>query len=123
MFPGWLAPTQVRVIPVSDTYLPFAMDICDRISGQSIRADIDDRDDTVGKKVRNGEKEWIPYLLVVGEKEKASGQLNVRSREDRSQKEMAVDDFTEMVSKKTRGMPFRPLPLPRLVSKVPLFYG
>ena len=123
MFPGWLAPTQVRIIPVSDTYLAFAMDICDRISGQSIRADIDDRDDTVGKKIRNGEKEWIPYLLVVGEKEKASGQLTVRSREDRSQKEMAVDDFTEMVSKKTRGMPFRPLPLPRLVSKVPLFYG
>ena len=59
----------------------------------------------------------------MGEKEKTSGQLNVRSREDRSQKEMAVDDFMEMVSKKTRGMPFRPLPLPRLVSKAPLFYG
>ncbi|GAJ09734.1 unnamed protein product, partial [marine sediment metagenome] len=101
----------------------FAIDICDRISCQSIRADIDDRDDTVGKKIRNGEKEWIPYLLVVGEKEKTSGRLNVRSREDRSQREMAVDDFIGMVSKKTSGMPFRPLPLPRLVSKAPLFYG
>ncbi len=123
MFPLWLAPTQVRIIPVSDTYLPFATDICDRISGRGIRADIDDRDDTVGKKIRNGEKEWIPYLLVMGEKEKSSGQFNVRSREDRSQKEMAIDDFIEIVSKKTRGMPFRPLPLPRLVSKAPLFYG
>ena len=77
----------------------------------------------MSKKIRNGEKEWIPYLLVVGEKEKSSGRLNVRSREDRSQEEMAVDDFIELVCKKTKGMPFRPLPLPRLISKRPLFYG
>jgi len=123
MFPLWLAPTQVRITPVSDVYLSFAMGICERISCQNIRVDIDDRDDTVSKKIRNGEKEWIPYLLVVGEKEKSSGRLNVRSREDRSQKEMAVDDFIELVCKKTKGMPFRLLPLPRLVSKRPLFYG
>lgn len=123
MFPLWLAPTQVRIIPVSDAYLSFAVDICDKISRQSIRVDIDDRDDTVSKKIRNGEKEWIPYLLVVGEKEKISERLNVRSREDRSQKEMLVDDFIDLICKKIKGMPFRSLPLPTLVSKRPLFYG
>ncbi len=123
MFPLWLAPTQVRIIPVSDDHLSFATELCNTISGQGIRADIDDRDDTVGKKIRNGEKEWIPYILVVGDKEKTSGRLNVRIREDRSQKEMGVDDFIGLVRKKTEGMPSRPLPLPELVSKRPLFYG
>lgn len=123
MFPLWLAPTQVRIIPVSDEHLPFATELCETISRHSIRADIDDRSDTVSKKIRSGEKEWTPYLLVVGEKEESSGRLSVRSREDRSQQEMAVDDFMGLVISKTKGMPFRPLPLPRRVGKRPLFYG
>jgi len=123
MFPLWLAPTQVRIIPVSDAYLSSAVDICNKISRQSIRVDIDERDDTVSKKIRNGEREWVPYLLVVGEKEKTSGRLNVRSREDRSQKEMSVDDFIDLIREEIKGMPFRLLPLPTLISKRPLFYG
>ena len=77
----------------------------------------------MGKKIRNREKEWIPYLLVVGKKEQTSDRLNVRSREDRAQQEMGIDDFIQMVCQKTEGMPFRPLPVPRLVSRRPLFYG
>jgi len=80
-------------------------------------------DDTVGKKIRSGEKEWIPYLLVVGEQEKASGKLSVRSRADRSQRQMDLDEFAEIVRKQTAGFPFRPLPLPQRVSRRPVFHG
>ncbi|MBT4498137.1 MAG: threonine--tRNA ligase [Gemmatimonadetes bacterium] len=123
MFPLWLSPTQARVVPVTDEYVKFAMEVCEAISRKGIRADVDDRGETVGKKIRNGEKEWVPYLLVVGEKEKESGILSVRSREDRSQEETDLESFVQMVKEKTEGMPFRPLSLPRRVSQRPVFYG
>ena len=123
MFPLWLAPTQARVIPVAHGHLPFATHICDTLSSRNIRVDVDDRGDTVGKKIRNGEKAWIPYLLVVGKKEQTSGRLNIRSRENGTQMEMGTDDFIRMVCQKTGGMPFRPLPVPQLISRRPLFYG
>ncbi len=123
MFPLWLAPTQARLIPVSRDYNEFAVSLCDTLSRRHIRADVDDRDDTVGKKIRNGETEWTPYLLVVGKKEQQSGMLTVRSREDDSQRQMSVEEFVELVRKKTEVMPFRPLPVPRLVSKRPIFFG
>jgi threonyl-tRNA synthetase len=123
MLPLWLSPTQVRIIPVSSEHLDFTEELADRLSTERIRVDIDDRDETVGKKIRSGEKEWIPYLLVVGEQEKASGMLAVRSREDGGRREMTFNDFVEAVRSKTHGMPYRPLPLPRLVSRRPVFYG
>ncbi len=123
MFPLWLSPTQVRIIPVSEEYLPFASELCDKIKGHNIRVDIDDRGETVGKSIRNGEQEWIPYLLVAGEKEKSSGLVTVRQREDRSQKIMSPEDFINMVKSRAGNMPFRPLPLPVLLSRRPVFYG
>jgi len=123
VLPLWLAPTQVRILPVSEEHLSFASELCSRLAGDRIRADIDDRDDTVGKKVRNGEQDWIPYLLVVGDKEKATDRLTVRSREDGSQEKMTVDQFAAMVNSRTARMPHRPLQLDRLVSKRPQFFG
>ena len=123
MFPLWMAPAQVRVLPVSADHIDYAVDLAETIGAAGVRCDVDDRDDTVGKKIRNGEREWIPYLLVVGDKEKASGQLAVRSREDKSQTAMTVEAFIEMLRGKLEGMPFRPLPLPRCVSQRPIFYG
>lgn len=123
MFPLWLSPTQVRIIPVSDDYIPFSTEICSQILSENIRVDIDERSDTVGKRIRNAEKEWIPYILVVGGKEKDSGKLSVRIREDRSQREMVMDEFIHLVQNQTKGMPFRPLPLNRMVSQRPVFFG
>jgi threonyl-tRNA synthetase len=123
MFPLWLSPTQVRIIPVSAQHLPFAADLCDRLSRDRVRADVDDRNETVGKKIRNGEHEWIPYLLVVGDREKDSGRLTVRVREDGAQEQMTTEELIGLIHEKTAGMPFRPVPLPMLLSRRPIFFG
>jgi len=123
MFPYWLAPTQVRILPVSEKFEDFGKELCESISANNIRCDVDDREDTVGKKIRNGEKEWIPYLLVVGQKEKDSGGLTVRSRSDKSQKEMKLEEFLDLLKSEQGDMPFRPIPTPKLVSQKPIFFG
>ena len=111
------------MIPVSEEFLPFAQAVCEELADSTIRADIDDRNETVGKKIRHGEQAWIPYLLVVGEKEKSSGRLNVRVRGGEAMSDISPHELTEAIRARTEGMPFRPLSLPRLVSKRPTFYG
>jgi threonyl-tRNA synthetase len=123
MYPLWLAPTQVRVLPVSAAHVPAAVDLCERLASQSIRADVDDRDGTVGRKIRDGEKEWIPYLAVFGDREVGSGRLAVRIREDGRQEEMSADDLVQAIRRRTGNMPHRSLPLPALLSRRPIFGG
>lgn len=123
MFPIWLSPTQVRIIPVSNEYLDYAADLCEELSVAHIRTDIDDRNDTVSKKIRQAEQDWIPYILVVGENELSSGMMNVRSREDKTQGLMTVHDLIAHIHAKTEGMPFRPLPLPKFLTRRPVIYG
>jgi len=123
MLPLWLSPAQVRLLPVSDEHTGLAADLCGRLNAANVRADVDDHSDTVGKKIRRGEQDWIPYLLVVGEKERESGILTVRSREDKSQLEMRLEQLIDLIREKTAGMPFRPLPLAALITRRPVFYG
>jgi threonyl-tRNA synthetase len=120
-FPFWLSPTQIRIIPVADRYLPASLDLCDRISQQCLRVDIDDREATVGKKIRNGETEWVPFLLVVGEKEENSNRLSVRSRDYKRQEDMTIEEFIEIARQKQGNKPFRPLTLSRHLTKRPSF--
>jgi len=122
-FPFWLAPTQVRVIPVSHTFVEPALELCATLAAHQVRADLDDRDERVGKKVRHGEQEWAPYLIVYGEKEETSGQIAVRSREDGSHQTMGVEALVALLDEKRAGMPFRPLPLPVRLSRRPSFFG
>jgi len=123
MFPVWLAPTQVRVAPVNDDFAEFGEQLCRKFADANIRADLDDRTETVGKKIRNAEKEWIPYILVVGQKEAESGKLMVRIRSAREQKEMEFDELVARIREETAGTPYRPLPLPVRVSRRPIFFG
>jgi threonyl-tRNA synthetase len=122
LYPFWLSPTQVRIIPVADSFLDYAQDLRSLISAGDLRVDIDDRDATVGKKIRDGEKEWVQYLLVVGEKEQSGGYLTVRDRENKNQLSMKVAEFIGLARQKQGNKPFRPLPLPSLVSQRPLFH-
>jgi threonyl-tRNA synthetase len=122
MFPFWLSPTQVRILPVADAFVDFSLELCSQISGNNLRADIDDRDATVGKKIRDGEKEWIPYIIVAGEKEKSSGVLTIRDRENKNQTNMKLSEFIGLARQKQGNKPYRPSSMPVLLSKRPLFH-
>jgi len=119
--PLWLAPTQVRVIPLSDGFLSEAEKIADELEKNHIRVDVDDRALTLPKKVREAETEWISYILVIGQKEVDSGVLAVRDRETRKVREMKLQQLIETIKEKTEGKPFQPLTLPRRLSKRPQF--
>ena len=118
--PLWLAPTQVRIIPVSEEYLELA----DQINGELdyVRVDIDNREETVGKKIRDAEKEWIPYIIVVGEREIGKEKLPIRIRGEKSRK-MSVEEVEAEIHEATVGKPFRPVPLPKYLQERPKFVG
>jgi threonyl-tRNA synthetase len=123
LFPLWLSPTQVRVIPVSDKHIDAARDILENLRSQQIRADFDERDETLGRKIRDSEKEWIPYLLVIGDREIESGELTVRSRSSKKQEKLTLDELILRLHKQQRGMPFRQMMFPQALSQRPLFLG
>jgi threonyl-tRNA synthetase len=76
--PTWLAPVQVKILPISDKYLDYAKDVLEKAKKADIRAEIDDRQEKIGKKIRDTELSRVPYMLVVGEKEVAEGKVSVR---------------------------------------------
>jgi threonyl-tRNA synthetase len=124
MLPLWLSPTQVRLIPISDKYMEKVEEIAKKVEAQCIRVDIDDSASTLQKKIREAEQEWIPYIIVIGEKEVESGTLSVRDREVRgSQQTMTVDELLTKITGKIAGKPSKPLPLPRNLSRRPQFHG
>ena len=115
MLPLWLSPTQVRLIPISDKYLDKVEELAKQIESHCIRVDIDDSASTLQKKIREAEQEWVPYIVVVGEKEVESGNLSVRDRELKGQQQnMTAEELIAKVSEKIAGKPFKPLPLPTL---------
>ncbi|MFP3871885.1 MAG: threonine--tRNA ligase [Candidatus Natronoplasma sp.] len=120
-FPYWLAPTQLRFVPISDDQLEYVKELEKSFKG--VRRDIDDTDRTVGKKIRQAEKEWIPFVAVIGPKEVESGKLSVRIRGEEKEKEMELDELKRLLEEKQGDMPFRELPLPTYLSKRPSFVG
>jgi len=119
--PLWLSPSQVRIIPISDKFIPHAKKIADEMEKQCIRVDVDDRAFTMQKKVREAEIEWINYVLVIGQKEVESGVLPVRDRKLRKIREMRLPQLIKEIRKEMEGKPFQALTLPRLLSKRPQF--
>ena len=117
MLPTWLSPIQARIITVGEAHEEFAEEIYEKINASNIRVDIDDRDESVGKKIRNASKEWIPYIFVIGDKEVESGKFQVTVRETGEKVDMDVDELISEISDKNKGMPFRRLPLPKDISK------
>lgn len=116
VLPLWLAPVQVRICPVSEKFVGDAVELADALG---FRVEVDDRDMSVSKKVRDAEKHWAPYVIVFGDKEK-SGQLTVRVRGS-GEKMMTADELREELRQRTEGMPFRPSALPTLLSLHPHF--
>jgi len=117
--PLWLAPTQIRIIPLNEEFYDFCETLTDRLSANNIRVDIDDRNESIGKRIREAEKEWIQYILVIGEKEANSENLSVRDRQTGNVKEISFDDFLNEINEHTKGKPFTGLNMPKYLSKRP----
>ena len=97
-FPPWLAPVQVRVLPITDTHAEAAAGIHDRLVEAGLRAELDDRADTLGYRIRDGELQKIPYLLVIGDREIEAGTVAVRARgAKRKQEVVPLEDFMTRV--------------------------
>ncbi|MCW4020405.1 MAG: threonine--tRNA ligase, partial [Candidatus Bathyarchaeota archaeon] len=129
MLPLWLSPTQIRIIPVTDQFYGEAEKTAQEIVGRNIRADWDDRSFTMQRKVREAETEWVPYIVVVGQKEIDSGILAVRDRRlsgaGRAGKirKMKVEELVAEIKERTGGKPFKPSAVPTALSRRPRFYG
>jgi threonyl-tRNA synthetase len=118
-FPLWLAPTQVRLIPLKDDFLEFASELANKLTEQNIRVDIDDRNDTIGKRIRDAEKEWISYVLVIGEKEVNTPSLSVRDRTTGDIRQLSTEDFVKEIKDVTSGKPVSKLNSAVLLSQRP----
>ena len=118
-FPLWLAPTQVRIIPLKEEFNAFTETLTDKISANDIRVDIDDRNESIGKRIREAEKEWIRYILVIGDKEVNSQNLSIRDRQTGDVRDLSFDDFINEIKDQTKGKPFTSLNLPKYLSKRP----
>jgi len=118
-FPLWLTPIQVRLIPLKDNFLEFTSNLASKLTKQNIRVDIDDRNDTIGKRIRDAEKEWINYILVIGEKEVNSPSLSVRDRTTGNVRELSDEDLVKEINDATKGKPFSKLNSTILLSQRP----
>ncbi|MEM2321280.1 MAG: threonine--tRNA ligase [Candidatus Bathyarchaeia archaeon] len=126
MLPLWLSPTQVRIIPVSESFYQEAKKLVAEIAKHNIRVDWDDRPLTMQRKVREAEMEWIPYIVVIGKEEVSSGILAVRDRRLRGEqkvRKMCLEELLDEIKRETSGKPFKPLTLPVELSRRPRFYG
>lgn len=125
MLPVWLSPTQVRIIPVTSKHNEYAEKVASAID---YRVDIDDRDETVGKKIRDAGKEWIPYVAVVGDEEAAANTVTVtirrESTKDKAAKvSMTAEELNMRLRDEQNGLPYRKLTLAAHLSARPKFVG
>ncbi|MHA1430750.1 MAG: threonine--tRNA ligase [Candidatus Freyarchaeota archaeon] len=119
MLPVWVSPTQLRIIPVAERHLEYAEKLAKKIKG--VRVDIDDRSETVSRRIKQAEEEWIPYIVVVGDKEVEGEKLKVRVRETREEVEMTPKELEKEIRSKIGDKPFKELTLPIHISKRPMF--
>jgi len=98
-FPLWLMPDQCVILPISERFNDYAHKVKEQLEAAGIRANIDERNEKVGRKIRDNEMKHIPYLLVVGEKEQTDGSVNVRKQGEGTQETMTIPMFAEKVLK------------------------
>jgi len=100
-FPTWLAPEQVRILPVTDDNLGYAHRVKNELDGY--RVDVEDRDWTVGRKIQQAHDDNVPYMLVLGDDEEDAGTVSVRDRQEREQKDVALEDFLSHLDSEVDG--------------------
>ncbi len=103
-FPLWLTPDQVVVLPISEKFNDYAEEVRAYLDSQDIRAIVDDRNEKIGRKIRDNEMKRIPYLLVVGEKEAGNGEVSVRKQGEGDKGSMKIEDFAKILNEEVQNM-------------------
>ena len=98
-FPVWLAPTQVRILPISDKYNDYANEVKKALFEKGIRVELDDRVEKTGFKIREAQLQKIPYMIIVGEKEVADNKVSVRSRDNGEMGSLDLNEFIATITK------------------------
>ncbi|MCK9273018.1 threonine--tRNA ligase [Candidatus Gracilibacteria bacterium] len=101
-FPLWLAPEQVKIVPVSDVFISYADKVYAKLRESGIRVKIDDSSDSLNKKVRNAELQKVPYILIIGEKEEKENSVSVRNYKTKEQSEASTDEFIASILKEIK---------------------
>jgi threonyl-tRNA synthetase len=107
LFPTWLAPEQVRVLPISEKYTDYAKTVSDRLRDFDIRHSVDERGEKIGYKIRDARLNRVPYILVVGQKEEEDGTVSVRSRFLGDEGSKDLDGFIDEICKEVRSKEIR----------------
>jgi len=97
-FPLWLTPEQVRILPISDNYNDYAKRVGEMLNNYDIRAAVDERNEKVGRKIRDAEVERVPYMLIIGEQEQKSGQVSARKQGEGDIGQMSAEDFAQVIN-------------------------
>ena len=103
-FPLWLTPDQVAILPISEKYNAYARQVAKQFAAQQVRATIDDRNEKIGRKIRDNELKRVPYMVIVGEKEAADGLVSMRERGGGEQATLRVDDFIACINNEVAQM-------------------
>ena len=128
MLPVWLSPEQVRLLPIADRHLEFAEKVSKALEKENIRVCIDDRVLGIPKKVFQAKMSWIPYIIVIGDKEEKSDKLPVvvraESQVDKDKLEnLEISELIKKIKDECTGLPSGPLPVPKLLSQQPIFFA
>ena len=96
-FPLWLTPDQVVVLPISEKFNDYAEEVARELNAQDVRTQIDDRNEKIGRKIRDNELKRIPYLLIVGEKEAQERKVSVRAQGEGDKGQMSIEEFAQFM--------------------------
>ena len=97
-FPTWLAPVQIKLLPIADRHLDFTYEVKKKLEERGIlRVEVDDRSEKLGFKLREAQLEKVPYMVVIGDKDVEANAVSVRSRKEGDKGSMSVDDFVNMI--------------------------
>ncbi|WP_432403248.1 aminoacyl--tRNA ligase-related protein [Wukongibacter sp. M2B1] len=121
--PYWLSPVQLRILPINDKFCEYAKNIALILKRHSVRIEIDDRDERLGRKIRDAQKNWVPFIMVIGEDEVQNNMYDLKARNGDELKNMSLKNMIEFFIKEQNNMPFRKINLSMKLSRQPVFRG
>jgi len=119
--PTWICPIQVRVIPVSRELIEYSEKIVNTLLENGIRSDLDDREESVSKKIREAEKSWIPYIVVIGREEVEKNVLTVRVRGSKELRKVSLEELIRTIKEETKDYPTTDITLPKRLTERPQY--